>query len=111
MRDSDKLINPGEIDARRNYLRRSASTIRADFEINGYNGDAKNNASMGNLADTDIRSTQYARGQKYGQRTIFEIAMYIYAARKKDNIQSVLTKMLHAHRCRANVEKTGFRHI
>ena len=40
-RDSDKLPNPGQIDGRPNYLRRSASTIRADFGINRYGGNVK----------------------------------------------------------------------
>ena len=62
LRDSDKLPNPWQIAGRPNYLRRSASTIRANFGINGYDGDVKNNVSGGNLFDIDIRLSQYTRG-------------------------------------------------
>ena len=62
LRDSDKLINLGEIDDRLNYLRRSASTIRSDFATPEYDGDVKNNAAKRNHVDIDIRIAQYTRG-------------------------------------------------
>ena len=62
MRDSDKLRNPGQIDDRPNYLRRSASIIRSDFAIREYDGGAKNNVSKRNLVGADISLAPYSRG-------------------------------------------------
>ena len=62
LHDSDKISNPGRIGDRPNYLRRSASIIRANFGQSDYGGEVTDNLSRRNLIDKDIRLAQYSMG-------------------------------------------------